>query len=63
MKLKKEKKKKKFADGDHRIVFGTTKQKDFYDDIKTDQIDNVRIVIFENNEFSIKHLLEVEDKI
>jgi len=53
---------KKFTDGDHRIVFWYDETKDFYDDIKIDHLENVRIVIFENNEFSIKHLLEVEDK-
>lgn len=53
---------KKFTDGDHRIVFWYDETKDFFDDIKNDQITGVRIVIFENNEFAIKHLLEVEDK-
>ena len=54
---------KKFRNEDHRIVFWYDETKNFFEDVKNDQFENVKTIIFDNNEFAIKHLLEVEDTI
>lgn len=52
---------KKRSDYGRRIVFWYDAPKNFLDDIKKDSFDNAKIVIYDNNPFSIKSLLEVED--
>lgn len=52
---------KKRSDYGRRIVFWYDAPKNFYEDIKDDSFDNAKIVIYNNNPFSIKSLLEVED--
>lgn len=52
---------KKFTDGEHRIVFWYDETKNFFEDVENDTFINAKTIIFNNNEFSIKHLLEVED--
>lgn len=52
----------KFNDGDHRVIFWYDETKSFFEDVKNDKINNVKTIIFDKNEFAIKHLLEVEDK-
>lgn len=48
---------------DHRhIIFWYDPQQDFIDEIKQDSFSNAKIVIYNNNPFSIKTLLEIEDK-
>jgi uncharacterized protein (TIGR02687 family) len=51
-----------FNDGYHRIVFWYDETKNFYDDFSKDNYENIRKIIFDNNEFAIKFLIEVEDK-
>lgn len=52
----------KFKEYDHRVVvFWYDETKSFYEHVKNDIIENVKTIIFENNEFEIKHKLEVED--
>lgn len=51
-----------FSGHDHRIIlFWYDETKEFLDDIKTDVFEGIKIVIFDNNEFEIKYLLEVQD--
>jgi uncharacterized protein (TIGR02687 family) len=51
-----------FTQHDHRvIVFWYDETQEFLDDVKTDTLDGVKTIVFEYNEFAIKHLLEVED--
>lgn len=45
------------------IIFWYDKQKDFLEEVKNDSFENAKIIIYENNPFSIKTLLEIEDKI
>ena len=53
---------KKFEEHDNRvIIFWYDESKSFYDDIKNDSFDGIKKIIYNNNEFAIKHLLEVED--
>ena len=43
------------------IVFWYDPNGDFLDDIKADSFDEAKIVVYENNPFTIKTLLEIED--
>ena len=52
---------KKRSDYGRRIVFWYDASKNFYEDIKDDTFDNAKIVIYNNNPFSVKTLLEIED--
>lgn len=53
---------RKFKEYDHRLfIFWYDESKNFFEDIKNDTFENVKTIIFDNNEFAIKHLLEVED--
>lgn len=52
----------KFNEYDHRIfVFWYDETKSFLDDVKRDTFEKAKKIIYDNNEFAIKHLLEVED--
>jgi len=52
----------KFNEYDHRIfVFWYDETKSFLDDAKRDTFEKAKTIIYDNNEFTIKHLLEVED--
>lgn len=52
-----------FKEGEHRIVFWYDETKNFFDDLKKDDFEDIKVVIFNKNEFAIKHLLEIEDTI
>lgn len=52
---------KKRSDYGRRVVFWYDAPKNFYEDIRNDSFENAKIVIYNNNPFSIKSLLEVED--
>ena len=43
------------------IIFWYDPNGDFLDDIKADSFDEAKIVIYENNPFTVKTLLEIED--
>lgn len=47
---------------DRKIIFWYDEPKNFVDNINTDDFPLAEIVIYNNNSFEIKHLLEVEDK-
>lgn len=51
---------KKQTDFRH-IIFWYDPQKDFIDEIKNDSFENAKIVMYNNNPFSLKVLLEIED--
>lgn len=51
----------KHTDFKRRVIFWYDPQKNFYDEINDDSLENAKIVIYNNNPFSIKLLLEVED--
>lgn len=52
----------KFEKASHRtVVFWYDESKSFQELVEADQFENAKIIIFNNNEFSIKHTLEVED--
>lgn len=44
-----------------RIIFWYDETQTFIEEIKNDSFDNAKIVVYENNPFSIKTLLEIED--
>ena len=48
--------------GHRHIVFWYDAPKNFYEDVKRDSFDNVKILIYENNPFTIKTILEIDDK-
>jgi uncharacterized protein (TIGR02687 family) len=51
-----------FFEKHHRtIIFWYDETKNFLNDIKEDIFENAKVIIYENNDFAIKHLLEVED--
>ena len=43
------------------IIFWYDPNGDFLDDIKADSFNEAKIVVYENNPFTIKTLLEIED--
>ena len=49
------------VDNHRKIVFWYDAPKNFEDDIKTASIENARILTFDNNPFTIKETIEVED--
>lgn len=51
----------KFAEQEHRITFWYDESQSFLDNIKGDNYGDIKVILFNNNEFAIKHLLEVED--
>jgi len=52
----------KFKEHDHRIfIFWYDETQNFLEEIKKDSFDDVKIMIYDHNEFAIKHQLEVED--
>lgn len=52
----------RFEKASHRtVVFWYDESKSFQELVEADQFENAKIIIFNNNEFSIKHTLEVED--
>lgn len=52
----------KFKDSHRRtIVFWFDEPRNFFADIINDSIDNVKIIIYNHNEFEIKYLLEIKD--
>jgi len=51
----------KRTDYKRRIIFWYDAPQNFYDEIKEDTFENAKVVIYKNNPFSIKSLLEVED--
>lgn len=44
------------------VIFWYDETQTFIEEIKNDSFDNAKIIIYENNPFSIKTLLEIEDK-
>ena len=44
-----------------RVIFWYDETQTFIDEIKNDSFDNAKVIIYENNPFSIKTLLEIED--
>lgn len=48
--------------GHRHIVFWYDAPKNFLEDVKNDSFDNAKILIYENNPFTIKTILEIEDK-
>jgi len=44
------------------VIFWYDETQTFVEEIKNDSFDNAKVIIYENNPFSIKTLLEIEDK-
>lgn len=52
----------KFKEYDHRIfIFWYDETLSFLEELKSDSFENVKTIIYDHNEFAIKHKLEVED--
>jgi hypothetical protein len=52
----------KFKEQDHRIcIFWYDETQSFIEEVKNDSFDNVKTIIYDQNEFAIKHQIEVED--
>ena len=52
----------KFKEHDHRIcIFWYDETQSFIEEVKNDSFDNVKTIIYDQNEFAIKHQIEVED--
>jgi uncharacterized protein (TIGR02687 family) len=52
----------KFKEFEHRIcIFWYDETQSFLEEIKNDSFDNVKTIIYDKNEFAIKHQIEVED--
>jgi len=52
----------KFKEFDHRIcIFWYDETQSFLEEIKNHSFDNVKTIIYDKNEFAIKHQIEVED--
>ena len=52
----------KFMEDSHRvIIFWYDETKNFINEVKNDFFENAKTIIYDNNDFAIKHLLEVED--
>lgn len=52
----------KFKEYDYRIcIFWYDETQSFLEEIKNDSFDNVKTIIYDKNEFAIKHQIEVED--
>lgn len=52
----------KFMEDSHRvIIFWYDETKNFTNEVKNDLFENAKTIIYDKNDFAIKHLLEVED--
>lgn len=52
----------KFKEHDHRIfIFWYDETQNFLEEIKKDSFEDVKVIIYDHNEFAIKHQVEVED--